>query len=277
MEKVYADGSKTLYTYDKWWRLVTRAQARGIVTTYEYDSVTGQVALITHSDGTPSVSIDYDAMERISTIHDASGTRNMTYTGLEDIASETTSGMTESILSFQRDSMGRPSGHVLSLNEKTVQQVELEYDADERLATASLNGSSFAYGYDTAAGWLNSLSYPNGLVKRTTFHANLPLPVSLTYVKGSSATPDLKHVYTWDSMRRPSVREDYVGSTALSRRHTYDYNARGELTGDTMNAGGSFSYAYDNIGNRISSIYEGNNLNQHTAVGTFRNGFYSCV
>lgn len=266
LEKVYADGSKTLYTYDKWWRLVTRAQARGIVTTYEYDSVTGQVALITHSDGTPSVSIDYDAMERISTIHDASGTRNMTYTGLEDIASETTSGMTESILSFQRDSMGRPSGHVLSLNEKTVQQVELEYDADERLATASLNGSSFAYGYDTAAGWLNSLSYPNGLVKRTTFHANLPLPVSLTYVKGSSATPDLKHVYTWDSMRRPSVREDYVGSTALSRRHTYDYNARGELTGDTMNAGGSFSYAYDNIGNRISSIYEGNNLNQHTAV-----------
>ena len=42
LEKVYADGSKTLYTYDKWWRLVTRAQARGIVTTYEYDSVTGQ-------------------------------------------------------------------------------------------------------------------------------------------------------------------------------------------------------------------------------------------
>ena len=74
-------------------------------------------------------------------------------------------------------------------------------------------------------------------------------------------------------MRRPSVREDYVGSSALSRRHTYAYNARGELTGAAMNTGGSFSYAYDNIGNRrtaaeqgISSTYEANNLNQYTTV-----------
>ena len=266
LEKVYADGSKASYTYDKWWRLITRAQARGVVTTYEYDSVTGHVALITHSDGTPSVSIDYDAMERISTIHDASGTRNMTYTGLEDIASETTSGMVESVFSYQRDGMGRFSGHVLSLNGIMVQHISLGYDSLDRLSTASFNGASFTYEYDVMTGWLNRLEYPNGLVKSTVFHSNLPLPVSLTYVKGTSSIPALKHVYTWDNMRRPSVREDYVGSTVLSRRHTYDYNARGELTGDTMNAGGSFSYAYDNIGNRISSTYEGNNLNQHTAV-----------
>lgn len=257
LEKIYADGSKTSYTYDEWWRLMTRVQARGVVTTYEYDPATGQVASITHSDGTPSVSIDYDAMERISAVHDASGTRSMTYTGLEDIASETTSGMTESMLSFERDSMGRPSGHVLSLNEKTVQQVELGYDVKDRISTASLNGLSFTYGYDSAAGWLNSLSYPNGLVRNTVFHANLPLPVSLTYVKGTSSTPVLKHDYTWDNMRRPSVREDYIDSTSLSRRHAYGYNARGELTEDMMNPGGSFSYTYDNIGNRVTAVRRG--------------------
>lgn len=257
LNKAYVDGSKTTYTYDDWGRILTRNHSRGVVTTYEYDPATGQVASITHSDGTPSVSIDYDAMGRISTIHDASGTRSMTYTGLEDIAAETTSGMTESILSFQRDSMGRPSGYVLSLNEKTVQQVELGYDVKDRISTASLNGLSFTYGYDIAVGWLNSLSYPNGLVRNTVFHANLPLPVSLTYVKRTSSTPALKYAYTWDDMRRPSVREDYIDSTSLSRRHTYGYNARGELIEDMMSTGGSFSYAYDNIGNRQTAVRRG--------------------
>ena len=147
------------------------------------------------------------------------------------------------------------------------------YDSLDRLSTASLNGASFSYGYDAVTGWLNKLAYPNGLVRNTEFHANLPLPASLTYVKGTSSTPALKHAYTWDNMRRPSVREDYVGSTAISRRHAYGYNSRGELTGDVMNAGGSFSYAYDNIGNRstaaeqgTTSAYQSNNLNQYTTV-----------
>lgn len=95
----------------------------------------------------------------------------------------------------------------------------------------------------------------------------------MAYVKGAPATPALKHAYTWDNMRRPSVREDYVGSTVIARRHSYAYNSRGELIGDTMNADGSFGYAYDNIGNRrtaaeqgISSSYQSNNLNQYTFV-----------
>lgn len=266
LDKIYADGSRTTYTYDNWGRVLTRKHARGVVTTYGYDPATGQVTSVTHSDGTPSVFISYDAMGRISSIYDASGTRNVTYTGPEDIASETTSGMVESILSYQRDAVGRPSGHTLSLNGVVIQQASLGYDSLDRLSATSFNGASFTYGYDAMTGWFNRLEYPNGLVRNTVFHSSLPLPVSLTYVKGTSSIPALKHVYTWDNMERPSMREDYVGSTTLSRRHTYAYNARGELTGDTMNAGGSFSYAYDNIGNRISSTHEGNNLNQHTAV-----------
>lgn len=73
----------------------------------------------------------------------------------------------------------------------------------------------------------------------------------LANLRNGNFPPALKHVYTWEGMRRPSVREDYVGSTALSRRHTYGYNARGELRETAMNAGGSFNYVYDNIGNRV--------------------------
>lgn len=279
LNKSYSDGSKITYRYDELGRMISKTDARGVMTGYEY-SMGYLYSIYYHVEDsfsevayTPGISIFRDKMGRISEIYDNFGFRSFTYTGFEDVASETTSGMVESVLSYQRDAMGRPSGHVLSLNGVAVQQVSLRYDSLDRLSTASLNGASFTYGYDTVMGWLNRLSYPNGLDRNTAFHANLPLPVSLTYMQGTSSTPELKHAYTWDNMRRPSVREDYVGSTALSRRHTYGYNARGELEEDTMNVSGSFGYAYDNIGNRrtaaeqgISSNYQSNNLNQYVTV-----------
>ena len=93
LDKTYANGSKTSYVYDNWGRLVKRTQSRGVHTIYGYNEATGKVSSIQHNDGTPSVSISYDVMGRISTIQDASGTRNITHTGLEDISTEITSGM----------------------------------------------------------------------------------------------------------------------------------------------------------------------------------------
>lgn len=274
LDKTYADGSKASYTYDSWGRPLTRKQDRGVVTTYGYDVVTGQLTNIRHSDGTPSVSITYDVMERISTIQDASGSRIVEYNGLGDVSSETTSGLTESALTYAYDSLGRPSGYTLSLNGTKVQQTTLAYDSMERISSVSLNGNSFSYGYDETSGWLNHLEYPNGMIRKTFFHATLPLVSSLVYSNGTSSELLLKHTYTWDNMQRPSMREDYVDSSAmLSRRHTYGYNARGELIEDMMNTGGSFSYAYDNIGNRqaavrrgVSSSYDSNKLSSYKNV-----------
>lgn len=104
LNKTYADGSFTSYTYDEWGRVVTRRQSRGVVSTYEYDNITGKLSSVTHSDGTPSVFITYDRRERISTIQDASGSRSVEYAGFEEVASEVTSGLTESVLAYQRDS-----------------------------------------------------------------------------------------------------------------------------------------------------------------------------
>lgn len=258
LDKTYADGSKTSYTYDSWGRLLTRKQDRGVLTTYGYDVVTGQLTNIRHSDGTPSVSITYDVMERISAIQDASGSRIVEYNGLGDVSSETTSGLTESALTYAYDSLGRPSGYTLSLNGTKIQQTTLAYDSMERISSVSINENSFSYGYDETSGWLNHLEYPNGMIRKTVFHATLPLISSLVYSNGTSSEPLLKHTYTWDNMQRPSMREDYVDSSAmLSRRHTYGYNARGELIEDMMNIGGSFNYAYDNIGNRQTAVRRG--------------------
>lgn len=273
LDKTYADGTRTSYGFDEWERLVTRKQSRGVESVYQYDQVIGKLISITHSDGTPSVSITYDERDRIATIQDASGSRRMEYSGFEDVASETTHWLVDSALSYSRDSLGRPSGYALSLDGTAVQQVELSYDALDRLSTVSLNGESFTYGYNVNTGWLDKLAYPNGMVRKTAFHDSLPLVSSLTYVKGASSVPLLKHAYAWDNMQRPSVREDYVGSSTVTRRHAYSYNARGELTEDVMSPGGSFNYAYDNIGNRVTaneqglvSSYDSSSLNPYTDV-----------
>lgn len=257
LDKTYADGTRTSYIFDEWERLVTRRQSRGVESVYRYDEVIGKLVSITHSDGTPSVSITYDERDRIATIQDASGSRSMEYSGFEDVASETSHWLVDSTLSYSRDSLGRPSGYALSLDGTAVQQVALSYDTLDRLSVVSLNGKSFTYGYDINTGWLNELAYPNEMIRKTEFHANLPLVSSLAYVKGVSSEPLLKHAYTWDNMQRPSIREDYVGSSTLSRRHTYGYNARGELAEDMMSPGGSFSYTYDNLGNRVAAVRRG--------------------
>lgn len=257
LDKTYADGTRTSYSFDKWERLVTRRQSRGVESVYRYDEVIGKLVSITHSDGTPSVSITYDERDRIATIQDASGSRSMEYSGFEDIASETSHWLVDSTLSYSRDSLGRPSGYALSLDGTAVQEVSLSYDTLDRLSVVSLNGKSFTYGYDINTGWLNELTYPNEMIRKTEFHANLPLVSSLTYVKGTSIEPMIKHAYTWDNMQRPSIREDYVGSSTLSRRHTYGYNARGELAEDMMSPGGFFSYTYDNLGNRVAAVRRG--------------------
>lgn len=181
----------------------------------------------------------------------------MEYSGFEDVASEISHWLVDSTLSYSRDSLGRPSGYALSLDGTAVQEVSLSYDTLDRLSVVSLNGKSFTYGYDINTGWLNELTYPNEMIRKMEFHANLPLVASLTYVEGTSIEPMIKHAYTWDNMQRPSIREDYVGSSTLSLRHTYGYNARGELAEDMMSPGGSFSYTYDNLGNRVAAVRRG--------------------
>ena len=105
----------TSYYHDDWGRLGTRIQSRGVTTEYQYDTVSGKIASITHSDGTPSVSFSYDRMDRLSSVQDASGTRSFYYWDLEDIAYEQTSGMVASLLEYQRDSLDRSSGYTFSL------------------------------------------------------------------------------------------------------------------------------------------------------------------
>ena len=57
------------------------------------------------------------------------------YAGFEEVASEVTSGLTESVLAYQRDSLGAfIRVYTFSLHGTMVQQVLMGYDSADRLS-----------------------------------------------------------------------------------------------------------------------------------------------
>ena len=76
--KLYADNDGPSYTYTPDGKLAARAWARGITTTYSYDSAGGLTNTV-YSDDTPSISIDYNRLGQKTQVIDASGTNTFAY------------------------------------------------------------------------------------------------------------------------------------------------------------------------------------------------------
>ena len=89
--KVYADGLGPRYEYDANGRLTRRTWARGIVTTYVYDGW-GNLTNTVYSDGTPAVSLRYDAMGRQIEAHDAAGVTTFAYDAYGSVTNEAVVG-----------------------------------------------------------------------------------------------------------------------------------------------------------------------------------------
>ena len=79
VKKTYADGSSTIKTYDKFNRLETLTKARGIVTTYAYAPLTGELVSVSHSDDTPGWKFTYNHLGQMTYVRDASGIRECSY------------------------------------------------------------------------------------------------------------------------------------------------------------------------------------------------------
>ena len=80
------------YDYTPEGRLSRRTWARGIVTDYACDAW-GNLTNTVYSDGTPAVTLAYDAMGRQAEAHDAAGTTTFAYDGFGAITNETVVGV----------------------------------------------------------------------------------------------------------------------------------------------------------------------------------------
>ncbi len=108
--KTYADGHGPVYAYDAQGRQIQRTWARGIVTTYTYDSW-GNLTGTAYSDDTPPVSRTYDALGRIISVTDVKGMTTYAYDAYGDVTSESVVGLYVKTLTRHHDQYGRDIGH----------------------------------------------------------------------------------------------------------------------------------------------------------------------
>ena len=281
--KVYADGKGPSYAYTPDGRLATRTWARGVVTTYAYDS-SGALTNTVYSDGTPTISLVYNRAGQQVRAEDAAGVTTFLYDDFGVVTNETVVGVagTNTIERFY-DIFGRSLGY--SLN--GVRQSTLAYDpATGRLASMQIPSEQsnnpnnqtikqFSWNYLPGSDLKSSLAYPNGLTASWQYDAN----GQLLQVKNAFPTNTIsQYDYTYDAAgRRISVSKS---GSAFDQDDTiaYGYNARSELTNAVAAVDSDYRYAYDfdDIGNRESSsergtnsVYTANNLNQYTDVDDF--------
>ena len=182
-----------------------------------------------------------------------------------------------SVLTLRRDGVGRSAGYCLDYAGAPVLQTAWAYDASGRLSSVSLNavGKPFTYGYNEENGLLDTLDYPNTLKRWRTLEEKRDLPVKIDYLRPGSANYPAKTDYSYDILGRPVTKKDYFNAPAPDLTHTYAYDDRNELVSDAMSRGGTYSYSYDNIGNRKTSLegtdslpttYVANRVNQYTDI-----------
>ena len=133
--------------------------------------------------------------------------------------------------------------------------------------------SPFTWQYDSTIGFLNHLTYPNGMVRSNTYHPRLNLVTAIGYRKGVNGESVGHHEYDYDALMRPIQRRDFWDSSTTPEVRDFTYNDRSELVKDRIGRGESFSYQYDNIGNRKTArelekeaAYESNPLNQYADI-----------
>ena len=272
--KVYADGKGPSYSYTPDGKLSRRTWARGIVTDYSYDNW-GNLTNTVYSDGTPTVSLAYDAFGRQTEAHDAAGVTTFLYDDFGSFINETVIGVagTNTIERFY-DTFGRSLGYALN----GVRQSTLAYDlASGRIVTMLANGSDvpFTWNYLPGSDLKSSLAYPNGLSASWTYDANNRL---LQVCNTTPTNVISQYAYTYDAGGRRVSCGKTGSAFAQDDTVAYAYNNRSELTNAVAAVDSDYRYAYDfdEVGNRetsfergTNSVYTANSLNQYTAVDDF--------
>ncbi|WP_290505165.1 RHS repeat domain-containing protein, partial [Akkermansia sp.] len=126
LKKTYADGSCVSKTYDGLNRLETLTKARGIVASYIYEPLTGELVSISHSDETISWLYSYNHLGQVVSISDASGIREFSYDSYGRMIQDTSFGGVESCTQEEYDAQGRANGYRLMLGTRTVQHSHLD-------------------------------------------------------------------------------------------------------------------------------------------------------
>ena len=275
--KTYADNSSVAKTYDRFNRLATETDARGIVKTHNYEIARGLQLGTTYSDGTTARQYAYNHLGQLTQVTDDAGMRTIGYNayGEQETDSLLAGGVTH-LVTETRDAMGRSTGFTYAKNGTVQHTVTTGYGTDGRIVTAGfMHGGSekqFSYGYLPSTNLLQSLTMPCNMTLTQSYETQRNLLIGMAYHRGSSLVT--QRTYSYDTLGRPLTRNTARNGQTVN--DTFAHNSHSELVAAQVN-GKDYEYAYDNIGNRTDALeesssvasrtaYTANELNQYTSI-----------
>ncbi len=266
LNKRHTDATGPDYDYWPSGRLKTRDWARSVSgtrlrTSYVYNDA-GDLATIDYADTTPDVVHTYDRLGRLKTTTDAAGLLTRTYQNgrLDD---ETYAAGTAihsgRALTRTQDAYGRPA----TLGATSLTSTTYGYDNAGRLGTITQGVRVATLGYKPLVGSHQSTaitvsSLARAAVTRTTDALGRVGRIDTT---NGTTIPALhaRRDYTYDSANQ---RTEVVHEDALRWAYGYDplgqvSSARKKNASAVLLPGYDHAYAYDTIGNRVSTTTNG--------------------
>ena len=282
--KVYADGKGPTYTYTSDGLLATRTWARGIVTAYSYDTL-GNLVTVDYSDTTPDITYTRDRLGNVLlAVMDGVATNAYAYNRLGQVTNEVQNGTT---IARSYDALGRATGYVIGDGEALGSVASYSYDALGRFASVTSGTNVFSYSYLPGSDLVSGMTANTGHTWERIYETDRDLIATVHNRYGNRTIS--RFDYTNDEIGRRIARVDSGEAFAETAFERYAYNDRSEVIGSQRFYGSdiadlsrpvtgrSFGYGYDPIGNRVSSFedvggerltttYTANELNQYTAI-----------
>jgi RHS repeat-associated protein len=243
LAQVTRGGSSESYAYDAAGNRVSKTDFNGATITYAYDNL-NRLTSVGYPNSTQA-SFAYDALSRLMTANNQTGTVSFTYDSMGRLAASTDAyGI---VSSFSYDANGNRTAEGVGTAPNVAPAAATAtygYDALNRPVTVTdAAGAAVSYGYD-GANRLVSRLLSNGVVTSYGYDG-LDRLTALTDAKGVTVLSGLQ--YQYDAAGRVTQKTD------LSGAHVYGYDAVGRLTSATHPNTAAESYAYDGVGNRMSS------------------------
>lgn len=278
--KVYADGNFDAFTYELGTgRLKEKQDGRGRKTLYSYDDY-GRPTLVDYAND-PSVSLSYDALDRLVQMQDGLGTSTFGYNSVGQLASED-GPFADDAVSYQFDALSRRNR--LSIASAVGPfNVSYDYDTLSRLQNITSPAGNFGYAFAGSTGMVQSQSLPNGTSTSYSYDGLQ----RLTQVQSQDADAGniSRYAYTYDNvtnrMGRTAETSQVLAEAQVTR--AYGYDDVDQLTSEIVSQAGATlsttNLTYDPMGNRQQAIgtsaigtnttsYSNNKLNQTVGLST---------
>ena len=263
------DTGNTAYAYDPASNLKSKVDARGLLASYSYDEL-NRITGIAYSDETVAYTYDSCAhgIGRLCSIADGSGSTQFSYDLWGRVSTKTeTVGTKAFVMRYSYNAAGQlatvvmPSGHAVTYGYQ-----------NSRPVTASVDGQTILSGafyepFGPNGGWVWGNSTQAAPNTHTRVHdLDFRLKRVTSDLPAAGAQPYFDRQIGWDEQSRVSSITD-LSNSALGA--TYGYDQLDHLSSATQGAN-AWSYAYNGVGDRITSTANGQQTTYSLVPGSHR-------